>query len=260
VAKIIDIHAHAFPDKVAEKAAFALGQFYCFPVENEATRDGLMNSANEAEVEKVVVHSTATVPTQVESINNYMASLASDLFVPFGSMHPEYHDIEGELSRISDIGLHGLKLHPDYQQFDADDKRLHKIYKKLQDLKLPLLIHGGDPRREYSRPHKIARIKDVAPDLTIIVAHMGGHRCHEEADKYLIGKDFYIDTSSALWYLQTDDATSIIKKHGVEKVLFGTDYPVSNHVNELRRFNYLGLTEAEKEDILYNNAKKLLGL
>ena len=52
----------------------------------------------------------------------------------------------------------------------------------------------------------------------------------------------------------------MIKKHGVEKFLFGTDYPMWNHKEEFERFSKLPLSEEEKQMILYKNAAKLLDL
>jgi len=260
LARVIDIHAHAFPANIAEKAAKALGEFYHFTVENEASCDALAESAKAAGVEKVIIHSTATVPRQVKDVNNFLKSCESELFIPFGSIHPNYDEIEKELDRICMLGLKGLKLHPDFQEFDADEKKAIRIYKAWEKTSLPLLIHGGDPVREYSLPQKIARIKDYCPDMVVIVAHLGGYRRLEEADKYLIGKDFYIDTSSSLWYIPKQDVVSIIRKHGADRVLFGTDYPVVKHTEELERFYNLGLTEEENEKILYSNAKRLLRL
>ena len=45
--------------------------------------------------------------------------------------------------------------------------------------------------------------------------------------------------------------------YGVDRVLFGTDYPLWEIQTELDRFMAIDLTEKQREDIFYNNAVKL---
>ncbi|MBO7612472.1 MAG: amidohydrolase family protein, partial [Treponema sp.] len=78
--------------------------------------------------------------------------------------------------------------------------------------------------------------------------------------EYLAGKRVWFDTSSSLWKLPLDEAKKIMKKHGIEKMLFGSDFPMWDHEEELEKFNRLDLTGEEREAILYKNAEKLLGL
>ena len=52
----------------------------------------------------------------------------------------------------------------------------------------------------------------------------------------------------------------MIRRHGVEKMLFGSDYPMWDHSEELARFLALDLTEEERRAILSGNARKLLSL
>ena len=94
----------------------------------------------------------------------------------------------------------------------------------------------------------------------MIAAHLGGHSQWREALNCLIGKNLYLDTSSAIRYMEKDFALKLIRQHGTQKVVFGTDYPITYHDEELEAFYQLDLTPEEREDILYNNAVRLLGL
>ena len=69
---IIDIHAHVFPDKIAEKASHGIEDFYGISVSNNGTLDRLLKVSDEAGVDKIVIHSPATAAHQVVSINNYI--------------------------------------------------------------------------------------------------------------------------------------------------------------------------------------------
>ena len=70
----------------------------------------------------------------------------------------------------------------------------------------------------------------------------------------------YFDTSSTLHELAPEKFMDIVRQHGVDKILFGTDYPLSDYELEYKRFQTLSLTEEEKEKIFYKNAYRLLGL
>ena len=78
--------------------------------------------------------------------------------------------------------------------------------------------------------------------------------------EYLAGEDIYFDTSSTLEWLPVEKANAMIRKHGVEKFLFASDFPMWDHEGELERFNRLDLTEEEREMIFHKNAEKLLKL
>ena len=70
----------------------------------------------------------------------------------------------------------------------------------------------------------------------------------------------YVDCSSCFKFMEKDDAVRLIRKFGADKVLWGTDYPTWDHVSEMKLFDELGLTEEEREKILYSNAAALLGI
>lgn len=257
---IIDFHAHIYPEKIAAKASESISVFY----EGAAVRftglsSEIAENARKNGVEKVVVHSAATLPGQVVSINNFIKGECDKYpeFIGFGTMHPEFEDFENELKRIKEIGLKGIKLHPDFQKFQADDERMDSMYDCMAKLKLPVLFHAGDCRFDYSSPKRIAAVYDKHPDLIIIAAHFGGYTQWDETEEYLVGKNVYFDTSSTLWKLSYERANRILKNHGYEKFLFGSDFPMWDYEGELERFNKLDLTEEQKKAVLYDNAVKL---
>ena len=168
-------------------------------------------------------------------------------------------DAEEEFERIISLGLNGIKLHPDFQGYKADDPRMDKIYSLIEN-RLPVLIHCGDEKMDNSSPKRIANVLNRFPGLTIIVAHLGGYKKWQESMEYLVGRNLYMDTSNAIRYMDTAFAVKLIKKHGTDRIVFGTDYPSVYHDDELKVFNKLDLSENEKDDILYNNAAGILGL
>ena len=76
--------------------------------------------------------------------------------------------------------------------------------------------------------------------------------------EYLVGKNVYFDTSSTLWKLPVEKANKMLKAHGIEKFLFGSDFPMWDHEDEMTRFNQLDLTAEERQAVLYDNGAALL--
>lgn len=256
---VIDMHAHIFPDKIAERAVESIGKYYNISMSGPGTVDGLLKAGSRIGVSKYVVHSSATHVEQVMTINDYVFSVQSshNNLVGFGTLHPDLQDVELEVERIISMGLHGIKLHPDFQGFNIDDAAMLPVYKTIEG-KLPVLIHMGDENKDSSSPVRLAGILDLFPGLEVIAAHFGGYSMWDESSEYLIGRNLYMDTSSTLPFLDPGKAVEMIRKHGVHKMLFGSDYPMWDHEEELERFLKLDLTEEERRAILYKNAQKLL--
>lgn len=120
-----------------------------------------------------LVCSTATTSHQVESINDFIAEECGKHpeFYGFGTLHPDYADLEGETNRIIRLGLHGIKLHPDFQRFDIDSPGAYKIYEQIAG-RLPVLIHMGDDRYAYSKPERLARVMQDFPTLRVMASHL----------------------------------------------------------------------------------------
>jgi len=260
--KIIDAHAHIYPDKIAKKAAENIGLFYDIPMCEEGTVGRLLEIGRECGIGRFLVHSVATVPDQVQSINNFIARQVAahpDKLVGFATIHPDYEDIEGEVERILSLGLKGFKIHPDFQKFNIDSKNAMHLYEVIEG-RLPILVHTGDFRYEFSKPWRMAAVVDRFPGLQVICAHFGGWSEWEDAAKALAGKNVLVDTSSSLYQVKPKRARELIDLFGVDNVLFGTDYPMWEPKEELERIARVELSPEEREKIMYKNAERVLGL
>ncbi|MBQ9941925.1 MAG: amidohydrolase [Christensenellaceae bacterium] len=257
---IFDIHTHIFPEKIADRAVHAIGEFYHLPMEGGGCSRGLLYHGQHIGTRGYAVCSVATSPHQAGHINDFIAAevAAHPEFVGFATLHPAMADPQAELERVLKLGLKGIKLHPDQQQFYIDDPAAMEIYRLAERYKLPVLLHMGDETRDYSLPIRLARVLERFADLCVIAAHLGGYRHWEEADRYLGGTNVYFDTSSSLAFLPPEKAADLICRHGTHKVLFGTDYPLWHPEEELARFLALPLTPHQQADILWNNAAALL--
>ena len=121
-----------------------------------------------------------------------------------------------------------------------------------------MLLHTGDYRYDLSNPNRVIPILEQYPYLTVIGAHFGGWSIWEEATRFLCKYiNFFVDCSSSLYAISPEVANELIHVYGVERVLFGTDYPLWTPEEEIERFMKIDLTEEERENIFYNNAAKL---
>ena len=259
---ILDSHAHIFPTKISERASQSIGSFYDTSIKYKGSIDELIKSGDKIAVDYYIVHSTATRFEQVCPINDFIINScqADSRFIGFGTMHPEYPDIHAEFNRMQEGGLKGLKLHPDFQSVPVDDPLFDPIYEELIARDLPVLIHAGDHRYDFSSPLRLSRVLDKHPKLKMIAAHFGGYRQWEDSFEYLAGRGCWFDTSSTLWKLSPYDAKNILRKHGVERFLFGSDFPMWDHSEELKKLEMLDLSMNELQAVLWDNAADLLSL
>lgn len=258
--RIIDAHCHIYPDKIAEKASTSTGKFYDISMDLDGKISTLLAHGKAAGIEHFIVQSVATTPKQVSSINHFIAESVANSngrFTGLGTLHPDSADMAADIEEILALGLKGVKLHPDIQQVRIDDPRMHPIY-ALCEGKLPLLLHTGDHRYDFSNPNRMIPVLEKYPKLTVIGAHFGGWSIWEEATEKLCQyQNFFVDCSSSLYAITPQTAKKLILTYGTERVLFGTDYPMWEPESELERFMAIELTDEQREDILYNNAAKL---
>ncbi len=260
--EIINAHAHIYPDKIAQKATNAIGEFYHIDMKTSAgTVERLLEDGKKAGITKYVVHSCATTAHQVRSINEFIKGEmdAHYEFIGFMTLHQDLteQEIKEEIDWCLKNGFKGIKLHPDFQKFYIDDENAQKIYRAVGD-KMPILLHVGDKRYEYSKPVRLASMAKKFKDVNFICAHMGGYMCWDDADVFVGLNNVYFDTCSSLPFMTISKAREIIKKLGVDKFFFATDFPMWDAVSELERFNAVPLTARERQMIFSENIKRLL--
>ena len=262
---LIDFHTHAFPEKIAARAVASLshGSGGMVP-QTDGTLNSLKAAMDQDGVDISVVLSIATNPRQQHSVNDYAMEMNRDnQVVAFGSVHPDAPDALEELERIAAAGLKGVKLHPEYQCFYADEERMKPIYRKISALGLVTVFHAGQdigfaPPYHCLPEHLLGALKWL--DTPVVAAHWGGYCCGTEVIKKLCSENLYFDLSFGYGCIPKPLAQAILDKHGPDKLLFGSDMPWHRPEWELRLINSLDLSVEDKKTILYKNAVKLLGL
>jgi len=257
---IIDAHVHLYPDSIAEKAASSIGAFYSLPMLHDGSARSLLRACSQAGVQKCVLCSVATTPAQVHAINRFLAGEKARFgFAALGALHPLMTEAQlaAELDFMRGQGFAGAKLHPDFQRFPADGPEVFFIYEALAAHRMPLLLHAGDHRYDFSSPVRVANAARAFQELTFVAAHLGGWSEWEESARLLPCGNVLVDTSSSLGCLPPARAKEIIRAFGAERVLFGTDFPMQGAADELRLLRALGLDAREMELILWKNAAEL---
>jgi uncharacterized protein len=262
---LIDFHTHIFPDKIASRAIQNLSEraggaipYY------DGTIEGLLAFMQKNSIDKSVVLNIATNPTQMRSVNDFAASVNGGSLVSFGSVHPDATDALDELDRIADLGLKGIKFHPDYQAFYGDDPKMWPIYEKAAKLGLVVVFHAGVDiglyPPVYMTPRRLANALAPLQGAVVVAAHFGGYMMWEEAIECLAGKDVYFDTAYSAGSIPPGIVRRIIKEHGADRILFGSDLPWSDPVEEERLLETLQLTDDELQNIYYRNAQRILNI
>ncbi|MDR1589805.1 MAG: amidohydrolase family protein [Oscillospiraceae bacterium] len=261
---VIDFHTHVFPDAIAAGTIRALEESinHVFVPVTDGTLAGLVGHMDKSGVDISVIQPVVTKPSQTRGVNEWSAAAQSDRIVAFGGVHPRGDDYRRDIDYAVELGLRGLKFHAEYQGFDADDVHMLRIYDYALSRGLILLHHAGaDPAYRppfRSSPRQFANIADAMKGGVIVAAHFGGHDQWDDVERYLAGRDIYLDTSMGFDYFSMEQFVRITRAHGADKVLFATDSPWSDAGRELERLRTAPLTEAEKELILGANAARLL--
>ncbi|MBR0458118.1 MAG: amidohydrolase family protein [Victivallales bacterium] len=263
--KVFDTHTHVFPDKIAAAALHHLQEMsHGIPVYTDGTYADHRAKALEAGQTAWMNCPVVTRPGQHVSLNRWAAEHNHWPSLSLGGLHPDDEDILGILHSIQDLGLCGIKLHPEYQQCTMLEPRMEPVWAGCEALGLPVLVHGGEDigfePPFHSSPKDYVEVLRRHPGLVLIAAHMGGWRNWDEVEHVLAGSEVYIDTSFAYPFFQDKSQfLRIIRKHGAKKVLFGTDSPWSDLGLAAREVAECGITPAESEDIFWDNAVRVWG-
>lgn len=268
---IIDIHTHIFPEKIAEKTLGILAEKSGITPDTDGTADGLRLSMKRSGVSYSVNLPAITRPSQYESTNRFAAEVnGKDGIISFGGLHPECDSLEDRVDELAEMGLPGIKLHPDYQGCFVDDDRYVRIIKRAVERGLLVTLHAGldnaFPDLTHCTPERTAHMLELVygsnrpREARVILAHMGGRGFYGDVVRLLAGRQVYFDLSYILSETDPETVTQVIRAHGAERILFGSDSPWSSPIKDIERVNALPLTDRERELILGENARELLSL
>lgn len=273
---IIDIHTHTFPEKIADNAIAHMennivkGQGVEVKCARVPTFQGLSESTKRAGMDLSIVCPVATNERQPEKINRLAAQMneksKETRVFSFGAIHPYCKNYKEIIDDIVAMDLKGIKLHPDYQNTFFDDERYIRIVDYAANKGLGIIVHAGEdvglPTPIHCTPDMILNLwKHIQPEK-LILAHMGGWRLWDEVEEKLIGLPLYLDTAVVLSSkfpvkLSVEQFRRMVRKHGTQRILYGTDSPWYEQSQALKDFYSAKLEKDEEKLILGDNANRL---
>lgn len=269
---IIDIHSHIFPDKIAGKVIPHLASVINLEPSMDGTIGGLRVSMENAGVDLSIILPVITDPKQFDSIlkfasfiNEHYSEVSGPKLLSFAGIHPDCDNYKEKMQLIAREGFKGIKLHPNYQGKHFDDISYMRIVYAASELGLSVLTHTGfdpfTPDEIYCSPDMILRVIENTAPPRLILAHLGSNEGYDEVLAKLCGKNVYLDTSYSMMHMPKETFVRIVRAHGADKILFGTDAPWTSQKESVEMLNSLSeLSEDEKQKIQSRNAIQLLGL
>jgi predicted TIM-barrel fold metal-dependent hydrolase len=237
---------------------------------NVLTAEDMLKKMDENSLDAIVTHpilwGAPGVPTWkgYEEANKIILDASKkhpEKIIGFVRINPHYIEKSTDYleKAVKEKGASGLKLHPRNEAYPLNSERLvHPLMEKVAELEIPMITHSGDC--SFCTPCIVSELAESFPDVTIIMGHMGGTRSSEA---------IYFAKKSSNIVLETsfDKPLSVLKNAidsvGPERVVFGSDLggtglPHSPKL-EVKRFNYLGLSEEEKELVMGRSMARILG-
>lgn len=261
----IDSHIHAFADSIAERAVERLKNVAKIEPQTNGTIKGAEELLRKCDIDYGVLLPVATKPSQQTTINNWAREEYKGRFISFGTVHPFAEDKVDEIDRIKSLGLKGVKLHNDYQGVFIFDDACKPIYKRCEELGLPVVFHMGhdpvSPQIHRAMPYDLLELHENYPKLKIIGAHLGGVYAWESVYHYIAGvPNIWLDTAFTASLIDEKLFGEIVKKHGADRILFGSDLPWSNPEKEKALVERLSVSDGDKDKIYWKNTAELLEL
>ena len=270
----IDMHTHAFADKIAARALEAI--MAPMPAEYRTPYDGrlatLVAQLKANGFDKAVLCQIATKPAQYGPILAWSEAIrrgefgedAARMIVPLPSVHPEDPDRVARLAEVARLGFPGVKLHPFFQHFTLDTPEMLDYFRAVRDNGLFVLSHVGYdigfPFEDRCGPRRVAHVLEAVPGLRMMIAHFGGWLDWEEASRILIGAPVDIEISMSIGFCAPDLLGDMLHRHPADRLYFGSDWPWSQYGKTLPALAGFGLDEARLSALMGGNAARWLGI
>jgi predicted TIM-barrel fold metal-dependent hydrolase len=173
------------------------------------------------------------------------------------------------LREMAERGARGVKLHPVLQKFEADDPRMHPVYRACIEMGLTVLSHtgpakGGEP---FAEVPAFAPVLAGFPGLSVLLAHLGGGKWRDTLAVAEAFPQVAFDLCEIIEWAGAPNAPTmtelarLIRDIGPGRVVLGSDYPWYEPAHSAELVQSLPvLSQAEKDAILGENAARILRL
>ena len=239
----------------------------------DAAMDKLPDGLSRTEREEAIKEIDNRMLGRLERRNSWTCSLAKDNpgLIPFINLDPlmDENTMTAEiLDKVNNQGAKGIKLHPAVQRFFPNDRRLWPAYQTAQQLSLPVICHAGTFATpiQYAQPRNFNEVLASFPNLTLVMAHLGMGFFDEVTSLARTYPSLQFDCCAIIGTTEAaggpSDAalTTLIRETGVERVMFGSDFPWFDPAASIERLLSLDFSEQEKRLLLAENAIRIYKL
>lgn len=260
---IIDTHCHVWPDTIAPQVLS--GKIAGLDPMGDGTISGLLEKMDSAEIDYACCLGVATVAKNVEKTNEFIGGVDRSRLIPFGTIHPD-RTLEDNMHSLRENKIFGVKLHPNFQGIDLADPRVIEICQAIADEGLVVITHAGEgsdaAATERGSPQKVLALSEAVPNLTLMACHYGAYHQLDLGEKLMVGSRVILETSwpPTMAILDPNRIRSIIERHGADKVVFGSDWPMADPEAEIAGVRALGLSKDDESAILGGNLARILGI
>ncbi len=210
-------------------------------------------------------------PERMRAGNDGVLGLAREsggFFYPVCSVHPADGEAAlAELDRVAAVGAAWLKLHPTTQEFDVADPAVADVVARAAQHGMPVLFDAYSPQ-DADQPGKFVNLARTVPEARLILAHAHGASFPQLLVYEILARypwwprRVWIDISATALMLAdgpfAEQFTWVLRKVGLDRVVFGSDYPLDDPREAIDGVRRLGFTDAEMRAIMYDNADGLL--
>ncbi len=239
----------------------------------KAAIDKLPDSLSEWERKDALEEIDIRMIGRLERRNSWTCNAARENpgLIPFINLDPLQDEVSltDELrDKVDNHGAKGIKLHPGSQWFYPNDARLWSAYRTAQEIGLPVIFHAGQfvSPVPYSQPKNFVEVLEAFPDMILVMAHIGSGYQHEALEMSRAYPNLQFDCSAIISHTRPDGElteqrlTTLIKEIGVERVMFGSDFPWYDPADSVERLLRLDFSEEEKQLLLAENAVRIYKL
>lgn len=260
---IIDFHTHIYPSTLARRAMAVAGRENDDP-SKLPVKENLWQRMEEEAVGLSVVQHVVSKPATQTDVNRFAKEIVRTNIISFGGLHPDCEHVLEEIEKLKDMNMAGIKFHPPFQKADLSSEKYIPMWKHINHLGFPVLIHCGGARTEG--PYDLyssgaAKFIKYLPDVPVVLAHMGGRSGKPEEEKILFDfpENVYIDTAMSAERQDPADFERLVSAMGPERVVFGSDFPYGTQKAAIAFIRNSSFSDREKAMMLGGNAAKILG-
>lgn len=260
---IIDAHTHVWPDKIAQ-IALSANELPELRPRGDGTVGGLKKDMSSSGVEISCALAIANQARQVDRVNEFVASVRNDSFFSFGTIHVDL-SVEENMASLRKHGITAVKVHPLFQGFSLDHPRLWELFEAFGS-DVSVIVHVGEGGsaevNQLATPQMIKDITFNFPELKLIACHFGGYKLFDDAREILDGVNVVLETSwpPSITQLRPERVRDLIRRHGAERIVFGSDWPMTDPKTEIQALDSMGLSDREIKHVLGGTLARILNL